>query len=102
VAVEEGNATLRLQGHLKDPFDVCGLEGDISVNLALSFAGEDDLVYQRGEPSPAAARSPERETEILLAVGANEVMNERIVNSLGHRDRVGHGIVRNRFSMWTR
>ena len=78
MAVEESDAGASCEGEVDRAVEVVRLEAGVPVDVALTVLGQDRLSDQRGRSSGAAARVPEREADVLLPVGPEQMLGEHV------------------------
>jgi hypothetical protein len=66
--VHEGKTSAVSRRCGKSPLEVGRLEAHIAVKIAISLFGQNQSLDECCHPAPALALTPERETQILLAV----------------------------------
>src|SRR5439155_17975966 len=59
----------------------------VAVDLAVPGSGSDHLACERSPPDRACRRTVGREADVLLAVGAKEMLAKVPLQIRGHRDR---------------
>jgi hypothetical protein len=71
-------------------------EANVAMNGALAGQGKHEFADQRGLPFGAFARMPESKTQILLPVGANQMLHAQFVHSAGNGGAIPHCVSHNR------
>lgn len=87
MAVKKGYPAVRFGGTLGRSEEVIPLKADIPVNVAIVRSRQYQFVEQGGSPLSTTARAPNTEEQVLLAVFANQVGAERVMDLARHGHR---------------
>src|SRR3954465_4810715 len=93
MAVQESQTAPVGAGDLGGTKKIGALEACRTVDMALAFLRQDHLLDRGREPLPASARMPDSETQILLAIGSQQMLFEVPVDLGGDGSATRHGRV---------
>ena len=100
VAVEKRKPCARLGRFDDGALKIVRKKTRVSVNPAIAGKRRDKLVEQSGRPVGAATGIPRRETQILLMIGTDQMLERCFVYDSRHCDAVGgsvdHSVSNNR------
>src|SRR6266511_2692475 len=78
--------------------EVAAVERGVAVHIPIPVFGKNRLADQRGRALGPLAGAPQREADVLLAVGAGKMLMQEVMRPLRHRGRTGHTWMKSR---WT-